>query len=162
MILTGRLTFFTFLIVFFSFGSAKAAHITGGELTVEHIEGNTFQAVLKLYRDCASEGALFDPIVNMTVFDALTDEHLDELDFIFDAFEVVEPELGDSCYIPGPAVCLEIGTYITEFDLPDNPNGYYLSKERCCRNGLSLNLESVDPGFDWGFVFTADIADPLL
>jgi gliding motility-associated-like protein len=133
-----------------------AEHITGGDFTVRHVEGNTFEATLSLYRDCASGGAPFDPSVNITVFDALTNEHLPNLDFIFNGFETIIPELGNTCFTPD--VCLEIGVYQTEFTLPDNPNGYYLSKERCCRNELSLNLF----GANLGFVFTVDVPDPSL
>ncbi len=133
-----------------------ASHITGGEFTVEHLEGNTFKAVLSLYRDCFSGGAEFDQTVSITVFDAVTNEHLSALDFQFIGFDVTSPELGNSCF--SPAVCLEIGVYVKEFTLPDNPNGYYLSKERCCRNTLSVNLS----GADLGFVFTVDVPDPAL
>ncbi len=135
---------------------SMAAHITGGDFTVRHIEGNTFEATLTLYRDCASGGANFDQVVEITVFDAFTNEHLNALDFVFNGFETVVPELGNSCFTPD--VCLEIGIYQTQFELPDNPNGYYLSKERCCRNNLSLNLN----GTDLGFVFTVDVPDPAL
>ncbi|MFT6998567.1 MAG: gliding motility-associated-like protein [Cryomorphaceae bacterium] len=135
---------------------ANAAHITGGDLTVKHIEGNTFEATLTLYRDCASGGADFDGVVEITVFDALTNEHLNGLDFVFNGFETIIPVLGNSCFTPD--VCLEIGVYQTQFELPNNPNGYYLSKERCCRNALSLNLD----GANLGFVFTVDVPDPAL
>ena len=136
--------------------SSTASHITGGEFTVEHLEGNSFRAVLSLYRDCFSTGADFDVLVPITVFDAVTNEHLSSLDFQFSGFDVTTPELGNSCFTPD--VCLEIGVYVKEFTLPDNPNGYYLSKERCCRNDLSVNLF----GSDLGFVFTVDVPDPAL
>src|SRR5690606_33249865 len=57
-----------------------------------------------------------------------------------------------------PDICLEVGTYTAEFTLPDNPNGYYLTYERCCRNNLSINLQ----GEYLGFVFTIDVPDPAL
>lgn len=135
---------------------AKGEHITGGDFVVQHLEGNTFLARLTLYRDCASGGADFDGTVPITVFDAVTNEHLEDLDFVFEGFETILPELGNSCFTPD--VCLEIGIYESEFNLPDNPNGYYLSNERCCRNNLSLNLD----GGNLGFVFTVDIPNPLL
>jgi len=135
---------------------SKSAHITGGDFTVRHIEGNTFEATLNLYRDCASGGADFDNVVDITVYDAVTNQIIPELGFQFVGFETIIPTLGNSCFTPD--VCLEIGVYQTQFELPDNPNGYYLSKERCCRNTASLNLE----GIDLGFVFTIDVPDPAL
>jgi len=97
-------------------------HIIGGDFTVQHVEGNTFQAILTLYRDCGSEGAPFDPTVDVTVFDNVTNEQINELNFTFTGFESFEAELGNSCFTP--AICMEIGTYETEFTLDNNPNGY--------------------------------------
>lgn len=145
-----------FILMMFTPFFSEAAHITGGEFTVKHVEGNTFEATLILYRDCASGGADLDAEVEITVFDALTNEHLAGLDFVFTGFEMIAPVLGNSCFTPD--VCLEIGLYQTQFTLPDNPNGYYLTKERCCRNDLSVNLN----GVDLGFVFTVDVPDPAL
>lgn len=137
---------------FFSYSE----HIIGGDFTVQHVEGNTFQAILTLFRDCASGGAPFDPTVDVTVFDNVTNEQISELNFTFTGFDAFEADLGNSCFTPD--ICMEIGTYETEFTLDDNPNGYYLSKERCCRNNLSINLQ----GTDLGFVFTLDVPDPAL
>ncbi|NNK81015.1 MAG: gliding motility-associated C-terminal domain-containing protein, partial [Flavobacteriales bacterium] len=67
------------------------------------------------------------------------------------------PELGDECF--SPDICLEIGTYMEEIDLPDNPNGYYLVWERCCRSAIISNIEL--PG-DRGIVFVATVPDPAL
>ena len=79
-----------------------------------------------------------------------------DLDFTFMGFTSYEAELGNSCFVPD--ICLEVGTYSTEFTLSNNPNGYYLTKERCCRNSVSSNLG----GVDLGFVFTVDVPDPAL
>ncbi|HKK39775.1 MAG TPA: gliding motility-associated C-terminal domain-containing protein [Cryomorphaceae bacterium] len=143
------------LIMFTPFFS-KSAHITGGDFTVRHVEGNTFEFTLTLYRDCESGGAGFDEIVGISAFDALTDEPVPELDFDFTSFETFFPELGNSCFVP--SVCLEIGVYTIQRELPDNPNGYYFTNERCCRNDLSVNLA----GTFLGFVFTVEVADPAL
>ena len=134
----------------------KGDHLTGGDFTVTHVEDNTFLATLSLYRDCGSFGAPFDEFVEITVFDAVTDEHLSALDFLFIGFETIDPNLGNTCFEPD--ICLEIGVYEMEIELPDNPNGYYLSKERCCRSDLSINLF----GINLGFVFTVDVPDPAL
>ncbi|MGB3468538.1 MAG: hypothetical protein WBA74_24855, partial [Cyclobacteriaceae bacterium] len=135
---------------------STAEHITGGDLTVSHLGGNTFEVSLTLYRDCSSLGANFDQFVNITVFDAITNEHLDDLDFVIDGFELLPPPDLNPCF--SFDICTEIGLYQTQIELPDNPNGYYLSKERCCRSELSINLE----GNALGFVFTVDVPDPLL
>lgn len=134
----------------------KATHITGGDFSVQHVSGNTFQGLLTLYRDCNSGGAELDPTVIITVRDLVTNEHISDLDFTFIGFTDYEAELGNSCFVPD--ICLQVGNYSANFTLPDNPNGYYLTKERCCRNDVSINLA----GFNLGFVFTVDVPDPAL
>ncbi len=147
------------LVVVFGFflGQAYSAHITGGDFSVRHIEGNTFEGTLILYRDCNGAGATFDASIDITVFEQGTDIRFDSLSFTFNGFESYIAELGNACFVPD--VCLEIGTYVTTFTLPDNPNGYYLVKERCCRNNVSNNLPN---STNLGFVFTLDIPDPAL
>lgn len=41
------------LLCAFLFIQAKATHYAGGEITVNHITGNTYQVTLKIYRDCS-------------------------------------------------------------------------------------------------------------
>ena len=66
---------------------SSAAHIIVGGFTVRHLERNTLEASLTLYRDCFSGRANFDQVIEITVFDALTNERLVELDFDFTRFE---------------------------------------------------------------------------
>ena len=132
-----------------------STHITGGEFTLKHLAGNTFLAQMKLISDCASAGPGFDPTVTISVFDKVTNEHIEALDFTFTAFEVIPFNMANACIQDG---CPIVGIYEMEINLPDNPNGYYLVKERCCRNNLSLNLS----GEDLGFVFKVEIPDPAL
>lgn len=145
----------TLTVLIFCF-QLHAEHIIGGDFTVEHVEGNTFKGMLTLYRDCNSGGAELDPQVEITVRDLVTDEHIMDLDFIFNGFTDYIAELGNSCFVPD--ICLQVGNYTTTFTLPDNPNGYYLTKMRCCRNNASINLG----GSNLGFVFTVDVPDPAL
>jgi len=65
--------------------------------------------------------------------------------------------LGDQCYAPN--LCVEEGIFSDVVFIPDNPNGYYLSWQRCCRNSIIQNI--VLPG-DAGLVFYAEIPDPAI
>jgi len=133
----------------------NANHIAGGEFSVRHVEGNNFLVKLVLYRDCEGNFNLDNPIT-ITVFDAVTNEILPNLTFfIFDPIASIIP-LGNSCYQPD--LCIEIQTYTGTISLPDNPNGYYMTWERCCRNEISVNIDAI---FN-GMVFTVSIADPAL
>lgn len=141
----------SFLLAF----NAAATHIAGGDFTVRHVEGNTFEATLILYRDCDGNLVL-DNSITVAVFDALTDEALTDLTFFMNNPDAEIIPLANSCYDTG--LCVESQTYIQTITLPDNPNGYYLSWERCCRNELALNVNS----FELSMVFTAQVADPAL
>lgn len=140
--------------LFTSFAAA-ANHIAGGDFTVRHVEGNTFEATLILYRDCDGN-LVIDNTITIAVFDALTDEALTNLSFVMGnpVSEIIPLE--NSCYDTG--LCVESQTYTQTITLPDNPNGYYLSWERCCRNELALNVTAASQSM----VFTVQVADPAL
>lgn len=131
-----------------------SSHIAGGDFRVEWISGNDFRVTLKLFRDCSSATGFDNP--NITVRDNVTHA----LIFMFNiGAPVVTPiTLGDECYSP-PGICLEEGFYQTIITLVDNPNGYYLAWERCCRNGSIQNL--VNPG-NTPMAFYISIPDPAL
>lgn len=148
-------SFFTLIVFFAICLTSHGSHIIGGDFTVQHVSGNTYRAVLVIYRDCNSDTD-FDPTVPITVFDAVTHDALIDLEFGMTGVVTEIPVLGNDCFTP--SICLETGTYTTEFTLDDNPNGYYLTNERCCRNGTSINMEDELVGF----VFTVDVPDPAL
>ena len=120
--------FFILSVFFIGFTTlpAKAAHIIGGDFTVEWISGNDFKPELKLFRDCFGSGADFDQTIQITIYDSDTDS-------IWGFFTMTDPEitpiiLGDDCYTP-TSLCVQQGVYDTIVNLPDNPGGYYLPWE---------------------------------
>ena len=141
----------TFL--FFTSTFVNAAHIIGGDFNVSWVSGNSFDVELKLFRDCFGGGAAFDATITITIFDSNTDE-------IVGSFDMSNPvitniPLGDECYTP-TSLCVEEGIYSATVNFDDNPGGYYLSWERCCRNNIVTNLQN--PGEE-GMVFVCTIAD---
>lgn len=130
-------------------------HIAGGDFTVRHISGNTFLAKLVLYRDC-NGNLVLDQSISISVFDAVTNEYLQDLSYVMFDPQAAILQLGNSCYDPN--LCIESQTYTQEIDLPNNPNGYYMTWERCCRNSLAININAADAGM----VFTVQVADPAL
>jgi gliding motility-associated-like protein len=147
------LTLFTFVFISIP---AHAAHIIGGDFSVEWISGNEFKPELKLFRDCFGGGAAFDPSIQITIYDSDTDTIWGF--FTMDNPVITPIVLGDACYTP-TSLCVEQGIYDTTITLPDNPGGYYLAWERCCRNGIITNIENPD---QQGMVFVVTIADPAL
>ena len=58
-----------------------ASHIVGGDMYYDCLGGNTYQITLKIYRDCLSDGADFDPILPVTVFNGLNVQ-IDQFKFL--------------------------------------------------------------------------------
>ncbi len=135
---------------------ASSTHIVGGDITVKWVSGNDFQVTLKFYRDCNAGNADFDATVTCGVFDLST--NVMQQQFTMPLILRDTLNLGDSCYSP-PNLCVEEGIFQSTVTIPNNPNGYYISWLRCCRNSLIQNI--VNP-LSSGMVFYCEIPDPAL
>ncbi|HEV7230421.1 MAG TPA: gliding motility-associated C-terminal domain-containing protein [Bacteroidia bacterium] len=139
------------LLLLQAFGS----HIIGGDITVRSIGGNRFEITLHFFRDCNSSTD-FDIPLPLGIFDKQTNALV--LTDSMNLSSKTKLVLGDSCFRPAN-MCIQQGLFIDTITLPNNPHGYYLSWERCCRNSVIQNL--VAPG-NTGMVFYAEIPDPAL
>jgi gliding motility-associated-like protein len=133
--------------------SAFSTHIVGGDITVKFISGNDFEVTMRFYRDCA--GSAFDNPAILGAYDKVT--NIEAFQFSLPLISNQVLTLGDSCFTPN--LCVEEGVFRSIVTFPDNVNGYYLSWQRCCRNGIIQNI--VLPG-DAGMVFYAELPDPLI
>jgi len=151
-----RIFFLTpvFLSVFYL--PSKATHIVGGDITVKSLGSNNFEITLTFYRDCNPNSAKFNDTVTLGVFDLVTNFAQQTPNLPLWSF--TQLQLGDTCYSP-PGLCVEEGIYKATINIPNNPNGYYISWHRCCRNAIIDNI--FDPGFS-GYVFYTEIPDPAL
>lgn len=140
------------LVTVFMAISANAFHIIGGDMYVTHVDTTAFQVTLILYRDCDGGGAQLDSDLEVTVYENVTNLWRPDLTFGMSLGQQTFISLGDNCFTPD--ICLEQGTYTTIVNLPESPNGFYLSWERCCRNSLIDNIENPD---DIGMVFTVSV-----
>ena len=146
------------LCLFFLFSSSSfASHISGGDVAVKHISGNSFEVTLQLFRDCINASPNAPLPDDLTIFFYQLDTDIITDSLYMELGQVIFPELGDACYIP--EICIEIGVYVDTLELDDHAAGYYLSWERCCRVAQTTNL--FDAGAE-GMLFTASIADPVL
>lgn len=158
----------TFLpILFFSLLSfyLPANHIVGGDLTIKCVGGNNFELTLKFYRDCGThiengqtvDNTSFDNTIVLGIYDKLTNAEYNKF-----TMQLSTPsnilKFGDKCYTP-PDLCVDEGIYQGTLNLDNNPNGYYLSWQPCCRNGIIQNI--IDPG-GAALVFYMEIPDPAL
>ena len=149
--------YFLFSLVFFLGLSAPsfAAHIIGSDITVLRTSANNYQVTVTFFRDCSGGGAGFENPMYVFVYDKLTNAKIQEINMGGPTITTLTK--GDACYVP--ALCVEKGIYVANAVIADNPNGYYLTWMRCCRNNAITNI--VSPGSE-GSIFYAEIPDPAI
>lgn len=136
----------------------SATHIIGGYFDVNHINGNNFEVRLLIYADCTngSTNSFFSEFISVNLYDQLTNDTIQVIN-LRKRMDFGPIFKGDACTQLN--YCIEEFVFIDTVNLTDNPNGYYLSWESCCRNGSLENL--LDP-LSSGTVFYIDIPDPSL
>lgn len=137
---------------------SDCSHIIGGDFTYKRLSGNDFEITLKLYRDCSSQ-APFDATIAIGIFEQGSHQLLDSTVTPLDTFYFVPLTMPGTVCAPPPNVCAEAGIYIDTVSLAVNPNGYYISWQRCCRNGGIVNINN---GTDTGIAFYMEIPDPAI
>lgn len=144
--------------------SAEASHIIGGNLKITQTSNNEYLVDLLVFRNCGignpnDKGddpvALQNTIV-IRVFDALTYSAI--LTDTFSRGNETNIALGNACYSP-PNLCVEEYIFSKSLQLPNNPNGYIISAQSCCRNYSILNLNNPS---QTGITWQATIPDPAL
>lgn len=116
----------------------RSEHLVGGEISYECLGNNEYLITLKIYRDCNSTGAAFDPNADMTIFQGNT-MFQNTSWFGFDSFDIPIVATGP-CFIDPPNLCLEMGVYERVISLPPSSTGYTIVHQRCCRGPAILNL----------------------
>ena len=151
-----RYAIFTFMLILLG-QDAVSKHIAGGDFTYRRLTGNQFEITLKLFRDCA-DFVPFDNTILIGVFNKGTNA-------LVGSYTVALKDsggltlTGSSCLTPPQGVCMDKCTYVDTITLANNPSGYYISWERCCRNNATLNLNR--PG-DTGIAYYMEIPDPAI
>jgi hypothetical protein len=135
------------VFLFFTMG-AVASHIAGGEVRLKHLSGTQYKFELILYFN-SEHGApeAMDPTLTATVFRASDDQKMTAL--ILPLIEQNELSHPDSYCV---STLMEL-IYSANIDLADydDPEGYYLAWERCCRSYEYVNILSEDPQFGTGY-----------
>ncbi len=134
----------------------SATHIIGGDITLKYLGSNNYEVTLRFFRDCSAGTAGFDNPITLGAYDQLTNAEAFQFNLPLISTNILA--LGDSCFTP-VGLCVEQGTFFDTINLPNNPNGYYLSWQRCCRNGIIDNI--VSPGAA-GMVYYVEFPDPAI
>ncbi len=135
----------TLLMLAAAFG-ARATHIVGGEIEMIYISGNRYKVCLAMYFDQVNgnPGAI-DPDVTVNIFRKVDNFNMGAI-LLSQVSNTLVPYTQPAC-ASGDLITRKI-LYCAEVtfnrDLYTHPQGYYISWERCCRNGTIVNI--VDPG----------------
>lgn len=143
----------TAIFALFFAAQLHASHIVGGDMYYDCLGGNTYQVTLKIYRDCLSDGADYDPNLPVTVFNG-DYVQIDHFTIPFPGSTTLEVLLDNPCITLPSDICVEEAIYQRTVTLPPSASGYILSYQRCCRGPEVINLE--DPG-DQGLTLQVDI-----
>ena len=141
------------------FVPTKASHIVGGEFELKHIGGNTYQLTLILYfdsingdpgaRDAFANVRFFRKRNNTPVLLIPGNVNSGFLRLPFDGVQRSVAYTNDECQT-GELVTNKLiytATVILRDDVFNDPEGYYVSWERCCRNYSINNIFSTpQPG----------------
>lgn len=140
------LFFFLALLV-----SARASHIVGGEFELRYISGNRYKLSLIWYFDQKNNPNRVpqaeEPTITVSIFRKFGNLFIRTETLSFDEVSDVN-YTNDEC---SKAVITDKLVYTKEIELNPNdfsdPQGYYVSWERCCRNYSINNIYSEDPEF---------------
>lgn len=126
----------------------NATHLVGGCFELKWLGGDNYRLIVRILRDCENGQAPFDSEIAVGFFEKTT--HIKKKEVIL-SYNASEKEVlkftGPNCanIVNG---CTEIATYTQNITLPanqfSNNGGYYLSWQRCCRNGIISNI--IQPG----------------
>ena len=150
----------TLLLVFFFLCSIPifATHFVGGDFQICQTGPNTFEVTLRVYRDCLPGNSTVISPTSVFIRDNATNAQVGSSFSMGSAVSQTILSLGDSCYTP-TGICVEEYVFVKTITLADNPNGYYLEWDDCCRNALIDNLNTPDND---GMTYYVQIPDPAL
>ncbi|MEZ4827357.1 MAG: hypothetical protein R3C61_13920 [Bacteroidia bacterium] len=137
-----RVLLFLILSVFV-FGSARATHITGAELTYTCINPATrvYQVKLTVYRDCLNGQAAFDNNVRLFIFRGSNNTLFNTVNVPLISSGIQDLPVDWNACTGSPAnICVEYVSYITNVTLPALAGGYNIGWARCCRNNVVTNI----------------------
>ena len=141
-----RYLFFVLFLLLISTG--KATHIVGGEMGYKYLGNNQYRIRLDLYIDCQNGNPTAiqsDATAYIGVFNGQTRNMIGGYPKQVSRQgpkRVVKTNY--NCIVQAPNACVDQYWYEVTFTLPPITGGYYVSFQRCCRNGSINNL--IDPG----------------
>jgi gliding motility-associated-like protein len=145
-------------LLFACFFSAKADHITGGEIfyTLTSVTGNqyTYHITYKLFMVCHTIRKFPDPAV-ISIFDQASNKRIMDKNVLLGRTEFLQLTDHNPCVSDPPEVCYRVGYYDFDVVLPASAAGYLISTQVIFRVEGMNNLV---PGYNnVGATYTCEI-----
>lgn len=124
-----------------------ATHIVGGNLEITHQNDGVYLLAANVFVDCLNgdPNALFEDEINVGLYEKESNTLIDKLALKLVSGKDDTLKLEQKKCSQKVNFCLQLVRYelITEFDTEklNHKQGYYLSWERCCRNGIVNNIQ---------------------
>ncbi|MBB6610057.1 gliding motility-associated C-terminal domain-containing protein [Pontibacter sp. Tf4] len=134
------------ILVMLSATIAQATHIVGGEFELRYVRANNYQLYLNLYFDDVNGNpGAFDQSITVNIFEKGTNRWImsramsaqSRVPVPYTNIECTVSQLRTSKIVYNVPITLEPEIF-------NNPDGYYVTWERCCRNYTINNIQSPD------------------
>lgn len=145
--------------------SLSAAHIRGGELFYQYIgpgsspNTSAYTVTLKLYIDCGQNdpGQLDETVILNTFYKSNNARYggVITANMVDERFIRYDPNSNPCITNPPRDVCYRLRFYQVRMELPNDPIGYVISFQRCCRIEGIRNMNP--PSNDHGATYTCEI-----
>jgi gliding motility-associated-like protein len=142
---------------------AEASHIVGGDISYQHVEGDTYEVLVRVYRDCfyGLEAAQFDDPASVGIFNE-NNTLIENLLIPFTMDDTLSAVFANPCLFVPDDVCVHTTEYrglVTLAPLAANES-YTFVYQRCCRNQTITNLNEPDEtGASYTITMSADAMD---
>ena len=138
--------------------SAKASHITGGEMyyTFTGINNGQYQYIvtLKLFQRCNSGRQFTNPAI-VSVFDKTNNLRVIDISVNISRQENISLTNNNPCITNPPIVCYDVAYYVFTVSLPASASGYVLASQV---NYRIAGINNLSPGYNnIGATYTAEI-----
>lgn len=152
---------FLLIVAIIASSFSTATHIVGGEMNYTYLGNNEYLIRLDVYFDCQN-GSPQAISQDATAFIGVFDGNSRNLISGFPRevsrkgpFRIVKTNY--NCIVQAPNACVDQYYYEIKLSLPARTGGYFISFQRCCRNGSITNL--TNPG-GTGANYWTHIPDP--
>lgn len=155
---------FLFFILFGCLLTARADHITGGQMYYNYVgtdpDGQLrFEITLKLFMRCNSGRQFNNPTI-IAVFDKVTSQRVQQHSVSLAQTQTIRLTTPDPCITDPPEVCYEVGYYFMSLTIPPNSGGYIISSQV---NYRINNISNLVLGYsNIGATYTAEIPGSAL